>query len=291
MIKKLVALCVVASATISCSGDAPRGVEVISDGLTFNEGTLPYKSSILISNFGGDELNPLNSNGLGYITELDNGVVSVLIPADGTLSGPKGMAEEDDYLYIADVGKVVVYNLKSLRSKPQVITFPEGELFVNDIVTEDDLAYISVTNTGNIYTLDISKPAQLSVDGLKLYTTIPGANGLVIDDDTMYIASYPPDGNTTEANVIYRIDDLDAPRPVKLFNRAGQYDGLALEDDRLYFTNWVDGEVGYFDLESEQVVLLDVGDVKFSGPADITIEDDVLYIPDLPNSRIVLYSL
>ncbi len=60
----------------------------------------------------------------------------------------------------------------------------------------------------------------------------------------MYIASYPPDGVTTQDNVIYRIDNISTPVATKLFDRPGQYDGLALSGDgsRLYFTNWVDSK-------------------------------------------------
>lgn len=290
MVKRLLPLFAVAAIISSCCCNA-NGVEVISEGLTFNEGTTSYDDTILISNFGGSALNPLNTDGLGYITQLNDGVLSVLIPADGSLSAPKGMAEEDGYLYIADVGKVVVYNLNKPKSKPRTVLFPEGELFVNDIVIEDDIAYISVTNTGNIYTLDTSLPKKEIAESLKLYTNIPGANGLEIEDDVMYIASYPPDGVTTANNVIYTISNLRSPLPRKLFDRMGQYDGLAVEDNRLYFTNWVDGEVGYINLVTNEVTLLDMGELNFSGPADITIEDEILYIPDLPNSRLVIYEL
>lgn len=289
MIKKLLPLFTVAMLLSSCCN--ANSVEVISDSLSFNEGTTSYDDTILISNFGGEALNPLNTDGLGYIAQLKSGAIKVLIPADGSLSAPKGMAEEDDYLYIADVGKVVRYNLKKPKSKPLIIPFPEGELFVNDIAIEDDIAYISVTNTGNIYTLDTSLPKREIAGSLKLYTNVPGANGLVIEDDTIYIASYPADGVTTEDNVIYTITNIAKPAPKKLFERMGQYDGLEVYRNRLYFTNWVDGEVGYVNLNTKEVTLLDMGDLIFSGPADITIEDDMLYIPDLPNSRLVVYDL
>ncbi len=279
-------MCAAMATLLSCANRGSN-VEVISEGLLYNEGTTPYKSSILISNFGSSQLNPLNSEGMGYITQLKNGKIEMFIPASGVLNAPKGMDIEDDYLYIADVGKVVVYNLMNLTAEPQVILLPEEDIYVNDIAIEDDVAYISVTNTVNIYALDISRPARLTADDLTLYTQVVGANGIEIEDDIIYIASYPADGVTTADNVIYQITNIANPQPVKLFNRMGQYDGLAEDDDRLYFTNWVDGEVGFVDLDTNVVTLLDLGEIEFSGPADITIEDNVLYIPDLPNSRIV----
>ncbi len=52
-------------------------------------------------------------------------------------------------LYICDVNQLVVYNLEDLTS--EVIVFPEGELFLNDIITDGEEIYVKVTNTGNIY--------------------------------------------------------------------------------------------------------------------------------------------
>ncbi len=291
MIKNFLSFCLLALAANSCSGGVESGVTIVEDGLTFNEGSVPYGSTLLVSNFGGEQLNPLNGDGLGYIAQLDGDQISVFIPASGVLNAPKGMAIEDDYLYIADVGQVVVYNLNNLEMTPTVIPFPEGELFVNDIAIDDDVAYITVTNTGNIYALDISSPADLTVRDLSKYLALPGANGVVFDDDVMYVASYAPDGNTTDVNVIYKIEEINNPQPTRLIERMGQYDGLVVEDDKLYFTNWVGGEVGYVDLETEEITFLDLGDLVLAGPAALSIMDDTIYIPDLPNSRLVVVNL
>ena len=131
---------------------------------------------------------------------------------------------------------------------------------------------------------------KLDPQALTLYTNVPGANGIVLRDDVMYVASYPPDGVTTDKNVIYEIGDIRMPHPAPLTDRAGQYDGLALSGDgqRLYFTSWVNGEVGYWDFQNRSVQLLDLADVELSGPARIALRDGVLYIPDLPASRIVI---
>ena len=82
------------------------------------------------------------------------------------------------------------------------------------------------------------------------------------------------------------------PVATKLFGRPGQYDGLALSADgsRLYFTNWVDSEVGYYDFADKQVHLLDPG-VAIGGPARLSLDGDRLYVPDLPGSRVVILPL
>lgn len=56
---------------------------------------------------------------------------------------------------------MVVYNLDTLSHAPQVVPFPEGELFVNDMALAGDTLYVTVTNTGNIYSLDVSAPSKL----------------------------------------------------------------------------------------------------------------------------------
>ena len=65
------------------------------------------------------------------------------------------MAVKDDCLFVADVGCVVVYNMKQPEQRPVKIAFPEGELFVNDIVALGDFLLVSVTNTGHLYSIDV----------------------------------------------------------------------------------------------------------------------------------------
>ena len=265
---------------------------IIEHGAKFCEGTTEDNDEIYFSNFGGELLNPLNLDGKGYIMKINGGKTEVLISPNGELNAPKGMDTEDDYLYIADVGCLMVYNLEEPTSKPIRVDFPEGNLFINDIAIEDDIAYISVTNSGKIFKLDISKPSELTKEMLVDYATIPGANGIEIDDAKMYVTSYPADGVTTDKNVIYIIEDINKPKVEKLISRQGQYDGLALSDkeDKLYFTNWINGEIGYVVLKTKEVVIMDIN-YTFAGPADMLCEDDKLYIPDLPNSKIVVIDL
>lgn len=290
----LFAALLISVTTTSCeketSSPAKKTV-IITQGIKFSEGSVPYNSSLLISNFGTNELDPLSTEGKGYILKVIGDKTESFINADGNLSSPKGMAIKDHSLYIADVGKVVVYDLSDLKAAPQTILLPEGNLFVNDIVISDNKAYISVTNTGKLFTLDISIPSALSANSLTEYAHIVGANGLALNGKTLYIASYPADGNTTVDNVIYVIKNIDSPVVEKLITRQGQYDGLAIKGDRLYFSNWENGEIGYLNLDDKKVNLLEVEGAKINGPADISILNDNLYIPNLPSSEVIILPL
>ena len=272
----------------------PQGQQerMVTEGIRFCESTYPYENGLLIANFGTTQLNPLNTEGKGYILQYKDSKTEMLIPTDGNLSAPKGMYQKGDYLFICDVNKLVVYNLKDLKQTPQIISFPADDLFLNDLAAAGNTLYISVTNSGRIYTLDISQPSKLNENTLKKWMDITGPNGIIIDGNALYIASYPADGNTTEKNVIYKIANLKRPVVEKFFNVPGQYDGIALSADKktLYISNWIPASVTAIDMDTKKSTTLPVGE-GLTGPADMTLKNGILYIPDLPNSRVLMYKV
>ena len=215
--------------------------------------------------------------------------MTTLIPADGNLNAPKGMFMRDNHLYICDVNKIVVYNLVQKDEVPKTIQLPEGNLFVNDLAADGNTLYVSVTNTDKIFKIDITDAANPGE--AQEWVTIPGPNGLVIGDGVMYVASYPADGNTRERHVIYRIGDLSKPQPQKMTTVSGQYDGIAFSSDgnSLYVTNWTPAGLSRVDLHTGNLSPFEISLEKdLSGPADITVSEGKIYIPDLPASRVVI---
>ncbi|MBQ4280158.1 MAG: hypothetical protein IJC16_09435 [Rikenellaceae bacterium] len=286
-----------AAVLFAACGAGPQQVtaenEVLTDGIRFAESVLCDSGRLIVTSFGTDELNPLNTEGRGYVLSFEDSTSEVLIPADGMLSGPKGTLLRDGRLYVADVGKLVIYDLTADPLTARVIPMPAGEVFVNDLAADirTRTLYVTVTNTGNIYALDMADPAlPADSSALTLYANVPGANGILVHDGRMYVASYPADGVTTPRNVIYVLDDLGQPEPRQLISHAGQYDGLAIDGDRLYFTSWTSPKLGYVDLTQGTVTTIPEAD-SISGPARIAIEDGVLYIPDLPASRVIEHRL
>ena len=283
--KKIISLmCVWLAITVSA-----QTAKIVSEDLRYCESTYPYQEGILIANFGTSELNPLNSEGKGYIAYYKDGNTKVLIPADGNLCAPKGMFVRNDYLYVCDVNKIVVYHLTQKEEQPQVIMLPEGNLFVNDLAADGNYLYASVTNTDRIFRLDISNPAQPGEP--EEWLQVSGPNGLLIRNGVMYVASYPADGITKAENVIYRINNLSQPVTQKLTEITGQYDGIAFSSDgkSLIVTNWTPAQLSKIDLSNGRVSPMEIKlDQPFTGPADITVKDGFIYIPDLPNSRVVI---
>ena len=91
--------------------------------------------------------------------------------------------------------------------------------------------------------------------------------------------------------MVYRIADLERPVARKLVEVPGQYDGLALSADgkSLYVTNWTPAQLNRIDLATGALTLMDIDlEQPLAGPADISVKDGCIYIPDLPNSRVVV---
>jgi len=265
---------------------------IITDSIRFCESTYPYDGGILIANFGTEQLNPLNTEGKGYIVFAKDGKNNILIPADGNLSAPKGMFIKNNYLFICDVNKIVVYNLNKKEETPQTIRFPEDDLFINDLAASGNYLYASVTNSGRIYRIDITDLSKMSQTIPVKWVDIIGPNGIIIEDETMYVASYPADGVTTDANVIYQIANLTNPTPQVFINIPGQYDGIALSADKktMYITNWTPAGISAANMSTKELTPIQIDD-KLIGPADITVAEGIMYIPDLPNSRVIIKKL
>lgn len=266
-----------------------REKDVLTRNLQICYSVCPYQEGLLISNWGTDSINPLNQEGKGYIAFHKEGITSILIPADGTLSAPKGMAVKDDYLFVADVNKVVVYNLNETSDQPRVIPFPEGNDFVSDVVIVGNVLLASVTNTSSIYALDISNLAHIDVGSLAVYAVVPGATSLCVSDYHLFIGSSTTYGEPTEFNVIYMIDDLSNPVAQPITHRIGQYQDLALTSDgeSLYFIDKNSDKLGRLEFATGVVDFIGVP-MKWQSPSSLVWWNDQFVIADRSMSTIWL---
>ena len=91
--------------------------------------------------------------------------------------------------------------------------------------------------------------------------------------------------------MIYRIADLNNPQPEAYINIPGQYDGISFSADGeyVYFPNWQPAGISKMNLKTRKVTELALGlKTPLIGPADISVAHGNIYIPDLPNSRVVV---
>lgn len=186
--------------------------------MTTSESTLydPEADIIYVSNINGD---PTDKNGEGFISRMrPDGSVSQLNWVSG-LNAPKGMAMMDGKLYVTDIDELVEINIadSAVTNRYPV----QGAVFLNDAATDGEKIYFSDTRTGKVHVLEngsVSTIAEgmedvnglafneagelllLDGEGLRKYDmqannaealneTVTGGDGLVIIDDSTYIAS------------------------------------------------------------------------------------------------------
>lgn len=293
----LAVLALASTLSLASCAEAPvaqSAETVVSEGFKFNESVCPYDGGILVANFGtpGEVFNGRNTEGLGYISMYKDGVVSTFIENDGTLSAPKGMLVKDGYLLICDVNQLVAYNLSDLQAAPQVLTFPEGEVVLNDITSDGDTIYVSVSSSGKIFKLDGSNLADIASIEPVLWCNIDGANGLLMHNSILYGCAFAQSDMLGEQNVVYRITDMENPVQEKLIDIPNKWDGIAISADgkTLYAGCWLPPSIFALDIESGEYTTLEL-DYQLNTPADFAIFDGKLYVPDLAASTLLVIDL
>ena len=186
--------------------------------MTTAESTLYDESNdiIYVSNIDGGHS---DKDGEGFISIMNpDGTVKVLNWVSG-LNAPKGLAILNDKLYVTDIDQLVEINI---ADSSIVNRYPvEGAAFLNDAATDGENVYFSDSQTGKIHFLKdgsvntltegreginglaFNEKGQLfllDAQGLVLYNmddsgavvindVVTGGDGLVIIDDSTYIAS------------------------------------------------------------------------------------------------------
>lgn len=186
--------------------------------MTTAESTLYDRDSelIYVSNIDGDAS---EKDGEGFISTVrPDGTVSQLKWVSG-LNAPKGMALMDGKLYVTDIDELVEITIadSSITNRYAV----PGAAFLNDAATDGQKVYFSDSKTGNVHVLDngnvnpvaegmeginglaFNEAGQMFIldgKGLRKYAmddksiepvneVVTGGDGLVIIDDSTYIAS------------------------------------------------------------------------------------------------------
>lgn len=231
-------------------------VEIFSEDVKFSESVLPYDGGLFISNFGSKEMNPRPDENSGYIIFRKDGVNKKI--ADG-LHKPTAIEIKNNFLFVCDETVLKVFDLNALDAAPQVVSFAADDKVVNALALDGDTLYISITDSGRIYSLYVSKPARLEGVTPKLWLEIAGANGLTIGGGEMFIATIPVGYRTvTSDSMIYRVRDLKKSVAEKFFDVPGLYDGVVLSDNgkTLYVSDWLTASVAAVDVQTKKSAVL-----------------------------------
>jgi hypothetical protein len=267
---------------------------IYRSGLQYCYGTVWANDRLLISNYGGEQLDPLNISKTGYILQLKQGVLSEYIPA-GKLMAPKGMAVYNNHLFVADINCVMVFDMNNLQKDPQIIPFPEGNLFVSDLVFRDNFLYASVRDVNLIYQVEIEDIDEVGEADLDVFLpTVDGPNGMAVYKDTMYICSYPTNDSIGERNSIYMVlNMLDvSPMLYKLESLPGYYCGIQYNPDTrlVYYTDRINGQLRSINMVTGNNKLLFPQKIMLS-PQMLTLHDGLLYVPDVDASALYVFTV
>lgn len=276
------ALCL-AGAALADTATAP----VIITGFSHPESVLIGPSARYVSNIG-DELDPLAKDGDGFISIVDaEGAITDLQAFTG-LNAPKGMALLDGTLYVADIDRIVGFDLQSGQRSFAVQIDCAQACMLNDVAVAGERLLISDTLRGQLYGLDPK------VEGFTLLAEgIPGANGIVWDDtreEAMIVALGADFGGGhvftwAEAEGLSQIPD----------SPFGVFDGVAmLPDGRLLVSDWVSLTPQPGVMRSVDPVTGAASEVRLEvpiqGPADFALDEEsnTLWIPATLDGAVVV---
>jgi len=240
---------------------------------------------------GGD---PTARDGDGYISKLSlDGKVIDSSFGDVKLNAPKGTAIVRGMLYVADINRIMGFELINGRKLVEINLGSAGTNFANDLAVKDAFTlFVSATDIGKVFEVNIRSGNVTAVADVK------GANGLTYDKATnrLYVCSFNFENmQGGEIGVVSWKNQV--PAYEKIDGIQGAFDGLALIDDHtLIVSDWgaMDHPAGFvekFDITTKKVTKLD-WPVIF-GPADFYYDakGNRLIIPVLVGEKILIQPL
>jgi hypothetical protein len=272
---------------VSCSKSITKNIE---NPFGFCE----YNGGLLISNWNQSDY-AMSTNKLskknGFISYFKDGKNKVLIKK-GNLILPTAMAVKDDYLFVADLNRIVVFDLQNPENQIDEIVFSQKEILISDLLVLDDALFIPVRNLNIIYLLNISDPKHIRA-ALLPYVEIQSPSSLLMVDYHMFIATNSYDENFIDENSIFIIDDLQNPNPQKLTHHSTLYQGMTFSADgtKILFTDYANhGQIGSFIFETGEISYEKISDEN-SCFTDLIMLDNKLYISDIINRKVIIFDV
>lgn len=275
------------AATLAVAETAPPKQLWEVTGLENPESALPDVSSgtIYVSNVSGEAL---DKNGNGFISKVAmDGTLTTLKWVEG-LNAPKGLAIAGGKLYTADIDALVVIDIASGKIET---SYPaQDAVFLNDIAADADGAiYVSDMATNKIW--------RLSGGAFEVFLDDPALNnpnGLLVEDDTLLVASWGPlsgdEANTVNGTMVSV--DLKTKKITKVEGDTpeGNLDGLEpLGDGTYVVSDWVAGKVYTFGAGQKPETILTLE----QGAADVGYEAEskTLYVPRMMQNTVRAYQM
>ncbi len=243
----------------------------------------PARDRLIVSNIDG---NPGEADGHGYLSLLSpDGSVLNRFWIDG-LDAPKGMAINNDQLFVSDLERLHIIDLESgslidtlhaeeARFLNDVATGPNGEIYVSDMMAHRIFRYSNGQFESWLSHERISHP-----------------NGIHVSDDRLIVGNWGQgmhdDFTTSTPGSLMAVSLTDrAVSPVDGGNELGNIDGIAEIDGTLLVSDWVKGSLYAVSDSGDRVNLRQFE----SGIADIGAHGTMLYVPSMLSGSVQAYEV
>ena len=259
-------------------------------GFEAPESVIKFGDKLFVSNIGGMQPNPMALDSNGFISEVSaDGKMLEKKFAKSMLNGPKGMAIAKNVLYVADIYRVVGFDLHSGKEVSEV-SISEAAM-LNDLCTINDTTLaVSESIHNKIYLVNV--PAKTH----DLIGSINGANGLTYDAKRKQLFACGMGVQMDGKGKLY-VKDINSKDTVfaELPNSpTGIFDGLEImDDDHLLATDWISfaannksGRLVAYNLKdhSRKVYVAD------TGPADLHYDkaSHMIYLPQMLKNSLLI---
>jgi len=275
---------------------------VAADGLELPESIVqdPESGTLYCSNIGGNQATleaVVAKDGNGFISKLKpDGSVETLkfipVAGDPPLNGPKGLAIIGSILWVADIDRVVAYDLENGKQVSEFSLVEQNVTFANDLCEIDGNLLLSDTAGDQVLELKGADRGKITSAEIIDKGIFGGANGIATNGKgTIYLATYPVGNMPKEGGMVRSFtygESLDKRR--KLGFPIGQWDGVAVAaDGTVYASDW--NSKGVWKMAPDGKVTQIAKDLE--GPADICLlkDESAILVPELAASKITVVKL
>jgi len=267
---------------------------VITSGLQHPESVIVHGNFIYVTNLGKDT-GPIEKDGDGTIVKLDrSGKVLDAAFNKSPLNAPKGTAIVGNTLYVADIDRIVGFDLSSGK-RTDVIDFTAmNAKLLNDIAVKgDSVLFVSDTNQGKIYRVSLGTPRRMKALDIP---TLKPPNGVAYDSktNTLYVGCIEFSSSSTSelGKITWKGRH---PTYSRLIELKDIYDGLVLTDDHtLILSTWTS-----WALEDANLIRVDLRTLTHTVLSQHTIAADITYdqagkrllLPGLTTGKVMEYKI
>lgn len=277
------------------------GMVLVVNAMAQDSSVLAHPESVIsdgkflyVTNIG-KALDPTAKDGDGFISKLSlDGKVIEPILNKTRLNAPKGTAIIRGMLYVADIDRIVGFEMATGKQLVNINLSPAtGSSFINDLTTRDDFTlFASCTDVGKIAEVNVR------TGNVNIVADVKGANGITYDKATHRLYTCSFDFQNMKGGELGVISwKGGAPVYEKIGDVHGAFDGLALLDDHtLLVSDWgaMDHPAGFVekvDLNTNKATKLDWPVIN--GPADFFLNagEKKIYIPEMVEGKLVIQQL